>query len=440
MAIARSLATGASSMRAHQQRFDVIANNIANSNTIGFKSGRAVFVEQFNQIQALGKSPDNRSGNGAGGVNPMQIGLGVRMGSVINNMSQGALESTQRPLDLALQGDGFFVYNLNGNELYSRAGAITRDRDGFLVDASSGAYLQGYNTEIDADGKAVKDADGNNVLNRTVENLKIDPSVISEPKQTQTLTVQGNLNSQSPEGTERKTSITIIDNQGGARTLNLTFTKTANANEFSVAASIDGNDVALDATTLTFNADGTLDTPQTLNITATDLNAALGSQVFDETEPKDIAINLVEPGNLGGSLTQFAGPNTVTISSQDGYKSGELAGLAVDYEGKIWGTFTNGQSEILGQVVMAKFSNDGGLQKESGNFFAVSPNSGSASIGTAGEIFPSTRIMGNALEMSNTDMTVEFTDMISTQRAFEASSRTIQTTDLMLSMINQLKR
>ena len=188
MAIARSLATGASSMRAHQQRFDVISNNIANANTIGYKSGRAVFVEQFNQIQALGKSPDNNSGNGLGGVNPMQIGLGVKMGAVMKDMTQGSLEATERPLDLALQGEGFFVYNLNGNELYSRAGAVARDRDGFLVDATSGAYLQGYNTEIDADGKTVKDANGNNVLNRTVENLQIDPSVISEPKQTQTLT------------------------------------------------------------------------------------------------------------------------------------------------------------------------------------------------------------------------------------------------------------
>ncbi len=440
MGIARSLTTGASSLRAHQQRMDVIANNISNTNTVGYKSERASFVEQFSQVYSMGSSPNYRAGNGSGGVNPLQFGLGVKLGAVTPDMSQGSLETTTRNLDLALQGDGFFVYEMNGSQLYSRAGNIVQDQDGFFVDSSTGAYLQGYNVETDASGKIVKDENDINILDRQVTDIQIESSVISEPKQTQNIKLQGNLNANAAEGDERKTSINIFDNLGGSRTLGLTFTKTANANEYTIAGSIDGVDLTLGTTTLTFNADGTLNTPTDLAIAAADLNAALGSTVFDENTPQDITVSLSESGNLGGSLTNFSGLNTVTISEQDGYKAGDLVDLSVDNEGRVWGSFTNGQSELLGQVVMAKFANNEGLVKEGGNFFSVSPNSGLVNIGTAGEIFPSTNIIGQALEQSNVDLTTEFTEMISTQRAYEAASRTVTVTDQMLSIVNTLKR
>ncbi len=445
MGIARSLTSGGSALRTHQQRLDVISNNIANVNTTGFKSSRANFADQLSQTMNFGRSPSIVAGGGTGGINPLQFGLGVKMAAITKNMSQGALESTNRPLDLALQGEGFFVYNLLGNQVYSRAGAVSRDRDGYLIDTGTGAYLQGYDVEVDpATGKVAKDANGANVLNSTVENLQIESGVISEPRQTENITVKGNLNANAQQGDEQKTSITVIDNQGGARTLSLTFTKTQNPNEFTVAATIDGNNVALSNSTLTFNADGTLQTPQNLTIAAADLNTALdpsgNSKVFDETSPKDLNISMVEQGNIGGSLTQFSGPNTVTFGEQDGYQSGELLGLSVDKEGKIWGSFTNGQSEVLGQAVMAKVDNPEGMESIGDNFFRTSPNSGSAEIGTAGTIFPSTSIIGESLESSNVDITTEFVDMIATQRAFESASRTVSVTDQMLATINLLKR
>lgn len=440
MALSRSLSTGASSLRAHQQRFDVISNNIANVNTTGYKSNHVNFAEQFNQIYKYGSSPNENEGKGMGGVNPLMMGLGVKIGSITQNMAQGTIETTNRPLDLALQGNGFFIYNMNGKQLFSRAGAISRDKNGNLVDSSSGAFLMGYNLQLDADGKMVKDSNGDNVLNRTLKNINISPNIISAPRQTEVVKVAGNLNSASTENTERQTSITIFDNQGGAHVITLTFTKTANPNEFTMSAKLDGIDITLPSDTLTFNTDGTISSPLDFTLNAADLNTALGTDVFDATTPKNVKIVLAETGNLLAGLTQFAGPNTATVTEQDGYQAGDLNELFVDTTGKIWGSFTNGQSEILAQVAVAKFTNPQGLIRNGNNFMEVSPNSGLPNIGTAGEIFPSTLVVGGALEQSNVDLTEQFTEMIITQRAFEAASRTITISDQMLAETNMLKR
>ena len=182
MGLSRSLSTGTSAIRANQQRFDVISDNIANVSTYGFKSSRANFSEQFSQVYTLGSSPDTASG--VGGTNPVQYGLGVKVGSVSVNTKQGNLETTERPLDLALQGDGYFIYNVNGQEMYSRAGTLTKDDSGNIVDSSTGAILQGYNVETDSSGNIVKDSNGVNVLKRTKADLNISPNVVSPPGQT----------------------------------------------------------------------------------------------------------------------------------------------------------------------------------------------------------------------------------------------------------------
>lgn len=439
MGLTRSLSTGASSLRAHQQKFDVISNNLANANTVGYKSNRAVFQEQFNQIMNYGKSPDI-GGSSSSAMNPLQFGLGVKLGSIQQNMNQGAIETTDRALDLALQGDGFFVFNDFGNEKYSRAGNITMDRDGNLVDSATGASLQGYNVETDADGRITRDTLGINSLSGLKENLKIEPNVLSSPKQTEFVAVTGNLRSSNEEGYEKKTSITVFDNIGGAHDLKLTFTKTANANEYSLTGDLNGELVNLSDSLVAFNNDGTLNTPLEVSVSAADLNAAIGNQIFDETTPKDITIQLADPDSIVSGLTQYAMTNTASISAQDGYQSGSLLDLSVDDNGKVYGAFTNGQTELLGQVLIAKFTNDEGLVRNGDNFYTVSPNSGMPNIGTAGEIFPSTKIASNALEQSNVDMTIEFTEMISTQRAFEAAARTITVTDQMLQETTILKR
>lgn len=441
MGLTRSLSVGASSLRAHQQRFDVISNNLANANTIGFKNNKANFQEQFNQIYNYGKSPDVASGAGvAGGVNPLQYGLGVKMGAIKQDFSQGVIENTNRPLDLAMQGDGFFIFNHGGMDNFSRAGSISRDKDGFLVDSATGAYLQGYNANRTDTGNLVKDANGVNVLSGIKENIQVPDEALSSPRQTENISLWGNLNSSNPEGTEKHTSIKVFDIVGNDHELKFTFTKTANANEYSLTALIDGQDLNLSENTITFNNDGTLNSPLELQIAASDLNSAVGTDVFDAGQPKDITVSLSDANNLLSGLTQLAGQNAASFKQQDGYQAGQLQSLEVDNQGRILGAFTNGQTEVLGQVLIAKFANQEGLVRKGDNFYAPSPNSGTPNIGTAGDIFSSTKIVGYALEQSNVDMTVEFTEMISTQRAFEAASRVISVSDQLLGETTILKR
>lgn len=440
MAITRSLGIGASSLRAHQQKFDVISNNLANLNTIGFKSNNVNFQDFLYQTQNYGKNPDAEGTSTTGGRNPIQYGLGVQVGSVTQDMSQGILETTNRPLDLSLQGDGFFVYEKNGQQLFSRAGALSVDENGNIVDSSTGAHIQGYNVDTDANGRVIKDSNGVNVLNGIQENLNLNENTISSPRQTEEISFAGNLKSTNEDGFEKKTSIKIFDNQGSTHDLQLTFTKTANPNEYTLTGSINDVAVTLSETTLTFNNDGTLQTPTSAGITAADLNTAIGTTAFDETTPKDLTINFADPNNLTSGLTSYATNNSATINTQDGFGAGSLVGMEVDEKGMIWGSFSNGQAEVLGQVLVAKFTNQDGLLRDGSNFFRVSPNSGIPNIGTAGEVFPSTKVAGYTLEQSNVDMTKQFTDMISTQRAYEAAARTITVSDQILGETTVLKR
>ncbi|MBX7154019.1 MAG: flagellar hook protein FlgE [Bacteriodetes bacterium] len=441
MALLRSLTAGTSSLKAHQQRLDVISNNIANVNTTGYKSSEASFAEQFSQSLALGVAPSNISAGGNGGMNPIQIGLGVKLGAVRTDFTQGSIRTTNRALDLGLSGDGFFALEQNGQDLYTRSGAFSLDRSGNLVDSNTGAFVQGYNFKKDVNGRPVKDSSGNNVLERELTHVNLNLSQ-SNPRQTEQVKLAGNLNASMLTGETAQTSITIYDNIGNSHVLQMTFTKSATANQYALTGTLDGNALTLPsaAGTVSFNADGSMNTPLNFNVTGTNLNAALGasSTAFDST--KNIAVTLAQAGNLFSGLTQYAGQNSVTAYEQDGYTAGNLSRVSVDKTGRVIGAFTNGQSEVLAQVAVAKFVNPGGLVKEGNNTYSVSPNSGLPNIGTATEIFPSTAMLGGSLEESNVDLTEQFTDLISTQRAFEAASRTITISDQFLQEINQLKR
>jgi flagellar hook protein FlgE len=368
----------------------------------------------------------------------VQFGLGVKFGSIQQNMQQGTIETTDRPLDLALQGDGFFVYNNNGVQEYSRAGAISKDVNGFFVDSSTGSFLQGYNVQVDATGMPVKDSSGNNILSGKLSNLQISNDVISPPNQTQNVSLSGNLNSAMNVGDTRSTSINIFDNIGGVHTLEVVFTKSQNANEYTLSGTLDGNNITLPSSTVKFNADGTLNSPLTLTLQSSALNTLLGNQSFDKN--KNINLQLAPSNQLTSGLTQYSMPNTATFSTQDGYQKGNLQDLSVDKQGYIWGAFSNGKSEIMGQVAFAKFPNQEALVRSGDNMYVSSPNSGDAKIGAVDTFGNTTYVISNALEQSNVDITTQFTDMISTQRAFEAASRTITVTDGMLQELNSLKR
>ncbi len=447
MAISRSLSIGASSLRAHQLKFDTISNNLANLNTIGYKGNRANFEEQFYQVVSQGRSPESVDGIGTGGTNPLQFGLGVKLGSITQDMSQGTIEATNRPLDMAIQGEGFFVYNLNGQNMYSRAGNVSRDKNGFLVDSSTGAILQGYSVKASATG-IVSKTNGVNDLVGTVGNLNIPNNIISAPNQTQAVKMTGNLNANNPNAAEKITTISVYDNVGGVHELKLTFTFNNGAlpldpadDTYDMQAEVDGTAINLNDTppavisSIAFNTDGTIKPPFTLNLLQTDLDTLLPGR-FDN----DIQVQLADPNQITAGITNYAAPNSATFTEQDGYQAGGLIDLSVDSRGQVWGAFTNGKSERLGQVALAKFTNNEGLVRNGANFYRESPNSGIPNIGTAVDIFPSTAVAGGSLEQSNVDMTVQFTDMISTQRAYEAASRTITLSDQLLQETTNLKR
>jgi len=449
MGLSRSLSAGASSLKSQQQRFDVISNNVANANTIGFKSSRVNFSDQLSQTLRYGFAPDEYGEVGVGGMNPVQYGLGVKVGSITRDMTQGAIEVTSRPLDMSLNGDGMFVFNFNGQTLFSRAGSVDRDVEGFLVDTSTGAFMQGYNVQQDNFGKSLKDNSGKNVLSRQIGNVRIPADVISEPKQTQTINFGGNLDRAMQDGDLRDASIKIFDNSGGVKYINITFARTVVPGEFTMTGTIDGKAVELSRSELRFNSDGTLNNPSEIIVTAADLNAALADgaaseiKPFDDNpdDPKNITIVFGDQNNLvTGSITNFSGASNITASRQDGYEAGNLVGLSVDPQGKILGEFTNQQLELLGQIILAKFTNAEGLLNKGNNFYTTTPNSGFPNYGTAGESFRSTSVAGQSLEQSNVELTREFTDMIQTQRAFEAASRIVTVSDQMLAEVNQLKR
>lgn len=440
MAISRALGAGSSSLIAHQAKFEVISNNLANASTIGFKSSDVTFADQLSQTIRFGQSPDAVDGVGTGSINPMQAGLGVRIGSITRNHAQGAVEVTNRPLDMAMNGEGMFVYNYNGRQLYSRAGAVSRDVNGALVDTNTGAFLQGFNISTDANGRAVKDSNNNNILSRETGNLVIPPGLISEPKQTQNVDFYGNIDREMAVGESKTTSIVVYDSTGGSRELSLTFEKSENENEYIVDGTIGGVDIAsLQDIPVQFNQDGTIQTPLSLELVTADLNTAIGGTIFDETQ--NINLNFGDENALTtSSITNFSGVSDVTASFQDGYEAGELVSIQVDASGKLRGSFTNGENEVIGQVIVAKFTNYEGLLAEGGNLFSETSNSGNPNIGTAQENFPATYIQGSALEQSNVELTQQFTKMISTQRAFEAASRTITVSDQFLQELTNLKR
>ncbi|MCS6965828.1 MAG: flagellar hook protein FlgE [Candidatus Kapabacteria bacterium] len=440
MGLSQSLTTAQSALRAHQQRLDVIANNVANVNTLGYKASRARFAEYFARQLRMGTAPEASAG--LGGIDPLQIGMGVYMASIFVDMSQGALTVTNRPLDMALQGEGFFVVRLNGQQRLTRAGVFTLDAQGNLVDAVTGALVQGYNALFDAEGRLVRDNAGSVVLSRRVDALRLPPGLRSPARQTEQVRVAGNLSAGMTTGESIATSILIYDARGGTHELRLEFRKTSNPNEFELSLAVDGRTVRLpaSATLVRFRADGGLEAPRSFTVSASELNTAVGasSPVFDTT--RSLTVHLAPSGTSPVGVTNLAGGSTISFVEQDGYGVGELVDLQVEPNGKLVGSFTNGRTEVLGQLVIAKVMNPGGLVREGDNLFAVSPSSGSPVFGTAGELFPTTRVIGGAVEEANVDLTTEFTELIATQRAFEAAARAVAVSDQILVEINALKR
>jgi flagellar hook protein FlgE len=409
-----SLLTAVSGLQAAQQMLDVTGNNLANVNTTGFKSQRADFQDLV--YETLQASTLTTTGL-ISGTNPVQVGLGVTLGATTTDFGQGGLTATGRNLDLAIQGNGFFVVkNAAGENIFTRAGVFDMDSNGYLVDPSTGYRVQRFGTvgEATATTPAFQTPNNPNIL------IPIGTGINAQP--TQNVQVQGNLSAAMAVGATYSTAIQVYDTQGTAHSLTVTFTKTA-ANTFSMNATVsDGTVSGVPVNNITFNADGSLAGPAT---------AAL-SLAFPPGLPAAQPVN-VKFGTVGGfdGLTQFGTNSSAATISQDGSTAGSLSSFTVAQDGTIQGTFTNGRILPIAQMALARFSNVGGLTRAGGNYYSDAINSGPPIIGAAGS-GSFGLIQRGTLEQSNVNVSLEFTRLIVAQRAFQVNARTISTTDQML--------
>jgi flagellar hook protein FlgE len=406
----RSMFSGVAGLRNHQIRMDVIGNNIANVNTIGFKGSRVNFQDILSQtIQGASAPQGNR-----GGTNPMQVGLGVAIASIDTIFTDGSTQTTGKQTDLALQGQGFFVINDGAKSYYTRAGNFDFDTAGNYIVPGTGLKVQGW----------MANAAGVVNTNGPTGNIVVPVGTSMAASATTTMDFTKNLNAEAAviPVTSYQNSVTVYDSLGTDHLINVTFTKTG-ANAWSWSA------------TTTDTTIGGLPAVGTVNFGPTGAFALQTGGPLVLTAPGANNLNIVM--NFSG-MTQYAGESTVT-GTGNGYTSGALENVVIDTSGVLTGKYSNGRSQALAQVSLATFNNPGGLIKAAENMYEQSNNSGNAQVGTAasggrGKIAPGT------LEMSNVDLSAEFTNMIVTQRGFQANSKIITTSDEMLQDLVNLKR
>ncbi len=409
-----SMFTGVSGMLAHQSRLDVIANNIANINTPGYRGSRAVFQDLFSQTFQGAKPPSTASG----GTNPIQVGLGARMGGVDVSFVQGSLQTTGFASDLAIQGRGFFVLSNDPTkqEMYfTRDGSFQLDASGQLVDPATGLGVQGY--LVDPATGLIDETAG-------IQDLVVPVGSASIVRATTTADLVGNLDSTTAATGTVVRNLRVFDSLGTIRDIEVTFTKTAVANQWSWAAAPASGSTGFTITggtgtgTILFTGAGVVTTGGSGTI---GLTFAAG-----DTQPDALSMTVDF-----SAITQLSGTSDVLIQNQNGLGRGVLEAFNVGQDGFINGVYSNGLSTVIGQVALANFSNEGGLVRWGQNLFISSSNSGLPGVG-----IPNTGgrgdIAGGTLEMSNVDLGTEFTNLILTQRGFQANSRTVSTADTLL--------
>ena len=406
-----SLFAGISGLNANATAMTVIGDNIANVNTTAFKANRSSFANVLSQ---------SLSGSVSSG-----IGRGVEFWGTSPLWTQGSMENTGSATDLAINGKGFFiVQDDSGANFYTRAGLFHLDEGGDMINPD-GYLVQGY--QIDASG---------NLGNLTT--ISIPGERISPPSATTEFTFDINLNSQTATNGTYSTSQSVFDSLGNAIPLTLTFTKQAAAQTWSVAASvpspngpvtIGGNPTAA----VTFDSSGNLLVPaadQTLAITLANGAAT----------PLSLTWDLVDAGGTTlGDVTGYSSSSSTTFQYQDGYTSGILRGISVDEDGVVTAAYSNGQLIPTFQIALADFPSYEGLTKMGKNLYAESLESGQPMPGVAGNGRLGS-ISSGAIEMSNIDLAQEFVKMITTQRAFQANSRVITTSDEILNELINIKR
>ncbi len=461
----RSLYSGVSGLQNHQTRMDVIGNNISNVNTIGFKRGRVNFQDMISQqMQGAAKPTDE-----LGGVNPKEVGLGMTVAAIDNIFTQGNLQSTGVSTDIAIQGNGFFVLKDGEESFYTRNGAFSLDMNGTLVNPANGMRVQGWMAE---------EVNGIQIVTTaaTPTDLVIPVGAKDPARATQNVNFACNLNKNtieipenpSPEdlingtwGTEQE----IYDSFGNKHMLSVSFRKVpGNPNQWDATVLIDPDNADFTQTRIGFgdtNGQGNTFRVQFNNMGALEaVTDSAGNRsnedgqivlqtsfTVPESNPDEdgnpyrqtININLGTIGSFENTITQSASKSTTKAYYQDGYTLGYLDNFHIDTTGTITGVYSNGSTRVIGQIAMATFANDRGLEKAGDNTYVVSNNSGMAKIGESGTAGRGT-FMAGALEMSNVDLSEQMVDMIVTQRGFQSNAKTITTSDTLLETVLSLKR
>ena len=407
----RSMFTAINSLNLYQSFMDVVADNLANSNTTAFKSSRMTFQDQIAQLVSIGAPPSTE----LGGTNPVQIGLGSRLGTVSSTFTQGMLQSTGRDTDLSIEGDGFLIYSNGTQQYFSRDGALDLDSSGYLVNSATGMRLQGWQAADAGQGMVVD-------RNSPLTGIHI-PLGTTLAQATKNAYFAGNLDSGTAVAGTHDITTGVYDSLGVLHPVVLTFTKTAD-NTWNWTASVDGAIVpAVPARTLTFDTKGQFSAITQDTITFTPPGA----------QQVNVKIDL-------STLTQLATTADATLSSQDGLEAGNMSGFdVISNTGEVLGLYSNGMKQVVGQLAIAKFINPSGLVRAGMNLFDKGLNSGEPEIGIAGSGGRGT-VTSGYLEASNVDMAQEFTNMILAQRGFQASSRIITTSDEILQELVNLKR
>ena len=461
----RSLYSGVSGLQNHQTRMDVIGNNISNVNTTGFKRGRVNFQDMISQQVAGAAKPTEE----LGGVNPKDVGLGMTISTIEQVFTQGNLQSTGVGTDVAIQGNGFFVVKNGEESFYTRNGVFGLDRDGTLVNPANGMRVQGW---------MAKELNGEQIVQTaaTPTDLVIPVGSKDPAKATENVLFACNLDKNTPEIQEGagandvakgtwETSQKIYDSFGNAHQLTVSFRKVPGvANSWQATVNVDADNadftqtrVGLGTTdgvqnTFIVNFDnygqlssvtdsaGNITNPDgeiilTTSFTVPEANADENGNPYRQT----FNINLGTIGSMKNTVTQSASRSTTKAYSQDGYTLGYLDNFKIDSSGTITGVYSNGTNRVIGQLALATFANDRGLEKAGDNTYVETNNSGQANIGESG-VAGKGSLLAGALEMSNVDLSEQMTDMIVTQRGFQANSKTIQTADTLLETVLSLKR
>jgi flagellar hook protein FlgE len=410
-----SFQQGLSGLNAASKSLEVIGNNVSNANTVGFKQSQAQFADVF---------ASSLTGSGAS-----QIGIGTKVAKVQQQFTQGNVTNSNNPLDIAINGGGFFRLSDNGTTTYTRNGQFQLDKQGFIVNAQ-GKNLTGYTM-------------ANGVLSTgSPANLQINTTDLA-PQATSAVTglfnldsrgtalVSANFDPTDPTTYHHSTSVNVYDSLGNSHIMQNFFVKTG-AGAWDVYTTADGNPTAytppaapVATASMVFNGTGV---GPTVTPAVPTVSIPVGTGA---TTPFSVTLDFSQS-------TQFGSSFSVNSLSQDGYTSGRLSGFSFSSDGTIVGRYTNGQSATLGQVVLANFTNPNGLQSLGNNAWAETADSGPSLVG-----IPNTGNLGvlqsSAVEDSNVDLTAELVNMITAQRIYQANAQTIKTQDQVLQTLVNLK-